>query len=46
MTGSTILQICQPSFRDDGPGWINNTKNLLRKLFTYFVKTSDFHWFW
>ena len=28
MTGPTILQMCQSSFRDDGPRWIDNTKNL------------------
>ena len=28
MTGSTILQMYHPSFRDLGPRWINNTKNV------------------
>ena len=24
--------MCQPSFRDDGPRWINNTKNVLHNM--------------
>ena len=28
MTGSTILQMYHPSFRDLGPRWINNAKNV------------------
>ena len=31
-TGFTILYMYQPSFRDDGPGWINNTKNVLHNM--------------
>ena len=32
LTGSAILQMCQPSFRDHGPRWINNTRNRLHNM--------------